>query len=228
MAGIKEEGNFEDALKMSKGVVGYIYPVVIDKKTLEIVDGKHRKAADPGWPEIQIEFESKKDRLLYRIHANLIRRTVSRKERATQLRELALYLVEEGVPTEQIAQEIVKLVPELSLGYIMNLLPAKYKSKKKREAGAKGAKIRREKNKETTETLAPTPVVSEMPTAVVPKAVEVPTGPADSVRPKPKVVTPKVFTCPRCHIEVRTLYCSKCFSELSIRDVAKILRRLRE
>jgi len=145
MAEIREEGNFEDALKMSKEVVGYIYPVVIDKKTLEIVDGKHRKTADPGWPEIQIEFESKKDRLLYRIHANLIRRTISRKERVAQLRELALYLEEEGVPTEQIAQEIVKLVPELSPGYIMNLLPAKYKSKKKREAGAKGAKIRRER-----------------------------------------------------------------------------------
>jgi len=242
MAEIEKEENFNDILKRSKDIVGYIYPVVIDKKTYEIVDGKHRKEADPRWPEIQIEFDSRKDRLLYRIHANIIRRKVSRKERAAQLCELALYLEEEGVPNEEIAQEIVKLVPELSPGYIMNLLPAKYKSKKKREAGAKGAKIRKEKTgeakakivAEATEIVTPPkPATHETETVEKPQP-SVPVAPkvekpfeamAEKPKPKPAAI-PNVLQCPRCHVEVKTLYCTKCFSELSVKEIAKILRRL--
>ena len=243
MAEIKKEENFKEILKRSKEVVGYIYPVVIDKKTLEIVDGKHRKEADPKWPEVQVEFNSKKEKLLYRIHANLMRRQVSRKERAAQLYELALYLEDEGVPTEQIAQEIVKLVPELSPGYIMNLLPAKYKSKKKREAGAKGAKVRREKLRnsalQSTETLIPKTSSNEgsaaMPEKLGLSSISTSTvnslfeDPAKSLetpktsKSRPKI--PRILICPRCRVEIRTVYCTKCFSELEVREIARILKK---
>jgi len=50
--------------------------------------------------------------------------------------------------------------------------------------------------------------------------------PEQPVKPEPKRPRAvKVFPCPRCRVEVETLYCSKCFSELSIREIAKILRK---
>jgi len=272
LAEIEKEANFEDILKKSREIVGPIYPVVVDKRTLEIVDGKHRKKADPEWPEIKVEFKSEKEKLLYRIHANLMRRKVSRKERAAQLLELALYLEEEGVPKEKIAQEIVKLVPELSPGYIMNLLPAKYKSEKRRKAGAKGAKARKKKTSATVnvpglgkvdleeekkerekeevikigfdepygavpiELPKPDPeaiaskiiiedVIPETGEVISSTVIEPKQHPKPEPKPKTKPRAVKVFPCPRCHVEVETLYCSKCFSELSIREIAKILRK---
>ena len=257
MAEIEKEANFEDILKASEEVVGPIYPVVVDKRTLEIVDGKHRKKADPDWPEVKIEFKSEKEKLLYRIHANLMRRKVSRKERASQLLELALHLEEEGVPREKIAQEIVKLVPELSPGYIINLLPAKYKSKGRRKAGIKSAEARKkkttvdvpglgkvdlEKEREKEEVitvnlaeLAYGAVPIELPkpeaaaSKIIPETGEVISStviePKQHPKPEPKPKVVKVFPCPRCHVEVETLYCSKCFSEISIREIAKFLRK---
>jgi len=40
---------------------------------------------------------------------------------------------------------------------------------------------------------------------------------------KPKLV--RTLTCPRCHVEIRTVYCTKCFSELEVREIAKILKK---
>lgn len=134
--------DFDSILERSKRIVGYIYPIIVDKDTFEIVDGKHRLEVDPRWPRREVEFKGAKERRLVRMHANLIRRKVSRKERQTQLIELASYLEDEGVPKEQIAQKVVELVPDFSPKYIINLLPAKYKTPKKRVAGIKGAKKR--------------------------------------------------------------------------------------
>ena len=47
-----------------------------------------------------------------------------------------------------------------------------------------------------------------------------------TVKPKPKSV--KTLTCPRCHVEIRTVYCTKCFSELEVREIAKILKKERD
>ena len=44
-----------------------------------------------------------------------------------------------------------------------------------------------------------------------------------TVKPKPKSV--KTLTCPGCHVEIRTVYCTKCFSELEVREIAKILKK---
>ncbi|RLI96821.1 MAG: hypothetical protein DRP00_04810 [Candidatus Aenigmatarchaeota archaeon] len=42
-----------------------------------------------------------------------------------------------------------------------------------------------------------------------------------AVKPKPV----RTLTCPRCHVEIRTVYCTKCFSELDVREIARIIKR---
>jgi hypothetical protein len=181
--------DFNTLLNLSKRIVGYLYPIIVDKDTSEVVDGKHRLEVDPRWPRREVEFKSAKERRLCRIHANLMRRQVSRKERQSQLIELASYLEDEGVPREQIAQKVVELVPDFSPKYVINLLPAKYKAPKKRAAGVKGAEKRIAIETSKTEA-KPSPIA------------------------KPK---PKPLECPSCHIELETVLCPKCWSEIVLR-----------
>jgi len=122
----REREEIIEQIRRSKDVVGYLQPVIVDADTLEIVDGKHRKQADTRWPEEKRKFKSKKEKLVYKIVSNTVRRTVSKKERQSQLLELALYLEDEGVPKEKMASEISKETG-FSLGYVERLLPKKYK-----------------------------------------------------------------------------------------------------
>lgn len=238
MAEIEKSADITEILKRSKEIVGYQQPVVIDKDTLEIVDGKHRKNADPRWPEVYKEFKNPKERLLYRIHANIMRRTVSRKERAAQLLELASYLEEEGIPAEQISQKIVELVPSLSQKYVINLLPAKYKSKERRRAGIRSAELREKRLVLKTESPAkilekPKSVTSKILTTLVekpitPESLEILQEPVGSKTRHKTSSIPKILKCPRCNVEVKTLYCTKCFSELKVNEIAAALRRASE
>jgi len=139
---VSEREAFIDSLRKSKNIVGYIHPIIVDKETFEIVDGKHRSEADPRWPRREMEFKSPKDQLVYRLNANVVRRVRSRKERASELAQLASYLEDEGIPREEIARTVCNLVPALDESYVLRLLPSKYKAPKKRVAGIKGAKKR--------------------------------------------------------------------------------------
>ena len=254
---MKEEERLEflAGLKKSKDIIGHIYPVVVKKGTLEIVDGKHRKQVDPAWPEKEVEFSSKKEEILFRMHANY-RRKISRKERAAEMLLLASILEEEGVPREQMVSKLAEITP-FSERYIRSLLPIKYKVS---EFAHKRTKVyeepvpRMKTEAKATEIVTPErakPTV-EVPVEEVPEtpieAVEAPAAPTPpptlaapieevgrpaavpvskpSGKTRPRPAIPRTFTCPRCHVEVKTLYCSKCFSELSIRDVAKILKRM--
>ena len=243
---MKEEERLEflAGLKKSKDVIGHIYPVVVKKGTLEIVDGKHRKQVDPAWPEKEVEFPDKKSEILFRMHANY-RRKISRKERRAEMLLLASILEEEGVPRERMVSKLAEITP-FSERYVRMLLPSKYKVTEKRH---KTVHKRTESDEEIfphprtvtedTETVAPSEASAVE--AAAPKAPTAPTPPTPaapieevepavpvskpSARPRRPAI-PRAFTCPRCHVEVKTLYCSKCFSELSIRDVAKILKRM--
>ena len=248
---MKEEERLEflAGLKKSKDVIGHIYPVVVKKGTLEIVDGKHRKQVDPTWPEKEVEFPDKKTEILFRIHANY-RRKISRKERRAEMLLLASILEEEGVPRERMVSKLAEITP-FSKPYIRSLLPSKYKVTEKRHKTAHKRTELDEKlvshpriGTEDTKTVAPSASAVEAAAPVEAPAAPAPTPPAPAApieevgpaavpvskpsgkaRPRRPAI-PRTFTCPRCHVEVRTLYCSKCFSELSIRDVAKILRRM--
>ena len=111
--------------KKSKSITGPIYPVIIDKNTGEIIDGKHRKTDDPTWPEKIVDPKDLKEKTLLRMHANY-RRKVTRKETKVQLLMLASILEEEGVPREHMVTELTKITP-YTKQYVRKLLPAKYK-----------------------------------------------------------------------------------------------------
>jgi len=192
-------------LKRSKEIVGYQQPVVIDKSTGQVVDGRHRKEADPRWPEVVKEF-TPKERVLYRIHANMARRDVGRKERGAELAELALILEDEGVPRDQIARGVVNLVDFLTEKYVLSLLPSKYKAEKKREAGLRSARARAREPAEAPPT-PPQPTgegVAQPTGAAAPTPT--PTPPRPPVQEKP--------TCPFCHMELEKILCPRCWREL--------------
>jgi len=226
----EEKEEFLEGLKKSKRTVGHIYPVIISKKTLGIVDGKHRKQADPTWPEKQIEFPDKKSEVLFRMHANY-RRKVSRKERQTEMLMLASYFEDEGVPREQMVSKLAEKTP-FSERYIRSLLPSKYKMMEKaRKTVHKHTELDEEPIPHLKTVMEATEIVTpSAPAEAIPAASGVVEKPSEATveKPKPKLrpVIPRAFTCPRCHVEVKTLYCTKCFSELSVEEIAKILRRI--
>jgi len=226
MKRMSEEEEFLEGLEKSKNVVGYIYPVIINKGTLRIVDGKHRKQIDPTWPEKQIEFQDKKSEILFRMHANY-RRKVSRKERQTEMLMLASYLEDEGVPREQIASKLAEITP-FSLRYVEKLLPKKYKqAKKARKPKAVGELVRHPKTiTETTKIATPSEEEVETEIPEMPEMAEekpAPTAPPVSIVEKPKRVPTDVIECPRCHIKIKTVHCPRCFVEIKIKDVRRML-----
>lgn len=120
---------FQEGLRKSKNIVGHIYPVIVKKGTIEIVDGKHRKQTDPTWPEKEVEFADKYSQVVFRLHANY-RRSIPRMETGSYVLMLAEMLEEKGVPREQIASKLAEILP-YSERWIRALLPKKYKMEEK-------------------------------------------------------------------------------------------------
>ena len=79
-----------EELKRSKQQVGFLNPVLVDQEG-KIIDGRHRKAIFPDWPEIQKEIENPIQRIQTIIHSNL-RRVVSQSETRENLIKLAVEL----------------------------------------------------------------------------------------------------------------------------------------
>jgi hypothetical protein len=123
-------------LRKSRELIGELEPVYMTPDG-EVIDGKHRLKAYPGWKTHTLNV-SHKDALILRLHRNY-RRNVSKEETKQLLLELAQALEKEGIPAEQIAQKIVELSP-YSEAYTLSLLPKKYKQPKKAEAGEKAVK----------------------------------------------------------------------------------------
>lgn len=231
-------------LRRSKNALGQIYPILIKKGSFfEIVDGRHRSQADPTWRTVEIEppedwpLSEEAYYLAVRIAANY-RRRVSRKERQTDFLMLASQLEEEGIPREKIVSTISKITG-FSERWVRKLLPSKYKATEKAPPKEYAELIPHPKiEKEATEIVTSITEskkelekTSRIPTYVgIKEAEETPKieKPYEVAveKSKPRLVLPKVFTCPRCHVEIKTVYCTRCFSELSIKDIVKILRRL--
>jgi len=223
----EEREEFLEGLEKSKNVVGYIYPVIVNKETLRIVDGKHRKQVDPSWPEKQIEFPDKKSEILFRMHANY-RRKVSKKERQTEMLMLASYLEEEGVPREQIASKLAEMTP-FSLNYVEKLLPKKYKQTRKAPKTKTDVVLVRHPKTVTETTKIVTPSEEELETEIpeMPEMAEekpAPTAPPVSIAEKPKRTVTDAIECPRCHIKIKTVHCPRCFTEIKVKDLYKLLR----
>lgn len=67
-------------LKLSEETIGQIYPVVKDAKG-NILDGFHRKRANPNWKEISLPIDNPLMALSIRIHLNDMRRSVPASEK---------------------------------------------------------------------------------------------------------------------------------------------------
>ena len=113
-----------EELKRSKQQVGFLNPVLVDQEG-KIIDGRHRKAIFPDWPEIQKEIENPIQRIQTIIHSNL-RRVVSQSETRENLIKLAVELKKAGKAPGEIVKGIHDLVPYTE-AYIRMLLPPEFK-----------------------------------------------------------------------------------------------------
>jgi len=113
-------------LAKSKRSVGPLYPVLLDARG-RVIDGLHRREADPNWPSVTLEhIKTERERLVARIVANICRRDISLEERKTQIQELAKLLAQEGVERGRMVSKIAELTG-LTDRYIRMLLPEEFK-----------------------------------------------------------------------------------------------------
>ena len=222
MAEIKKREDFVALLKRSKDVVGYLQPVVVDADTYEIVDGRHRKEADPGWPEERRKFKGSKEKLLYKIVSNNMRRTVSKKERQSQLLELALHFEDESAPREKMASKISEETG-FSLRYVERLLPKKYKETRFAPKRTKvyvdlgrPQLVKPEKPKPSEAGAGFEPAKPEF--VENEKIVAAETSVPEPSKPKPP--KPKTVVCPYCKEPISKLVCSNCLvGKISVKDL---------
>jgi ParB-like chromosome segregation protein Spo0J len=115
-------------LKTSGERVGRLYPILVDKHG-NIVDGRHRLAADEKWPKIRLEYvETEEQRLVARLISNVCRRQVSAGEKREILEKLGEIYLSEGVKLGKIAYKIADMTG-MSYRWVMKYLPDKLKER---------------------------------------------------------------------------------------------------
>jgi hypothetical protein len=123
------EDEIGSGLRLSSRRVGRLYPVLLDKHG-NVIDGKHRLAADENWPKMRLDHvESEEDRLIARLICNVCRRNVSAEEKSEILQELGEIYVEAGLkPGTELASKISE---ETGMGYrwVMKYLPDNFKER---------------------------------------------------------------------------------------------------
>jgi hypothetical protein len=122
------EDEIDSGLRLSSRRVGRLYPVLLDKHG-NVIDGKHRLAADENWPKVRLEhIETDKQMLITRLIGNVCRRLASSEEKNKMLAQLGEIYLREGVERGEIA---FKIAEETGMSYrwIMKYMPAKYKAR---------------------------------------------------------------------------------------------------
>jgi hypothetical protein len=111
--------------------ISYLQPVIVDQNGKVLV-GRHRKWADPNWPEVRVEVKDNLHGLLIRLAGN-IQRNVSVEETSSLLIAIAKELELRGVAKETICATMAKL-PGMpySERWIRECLPIEYKMESKR------------------------------------------------------------------------------------------------
>jgi len=118
-----------EELRKSKGIVGPLRPCIRDQKG-KLLAGLHRKKADPDWPEIVLSVRDELEGELIGLHDG-VQRVVSQKETQERLLRIAKLLKVRGVPPQNIAKEVAKLVPYTET-HVYSLLPEEFKIKQLR------------------------------------------------------------------------------------------------
>ena len=84
-------------LRKSTRAVGQLYPVLRDSSG-KVIDGFHRLDVDPDWKSITLEnVENEEGRLIVSVHANILRRGISRKEKMKKINDLAEIYYKQGL-----------------------------------------------------------------------------------------------------------------------------------
>jgi hypothetical protein len=123
------EDEIGSGLRRSSRRVGRLYPVLLDKHG-NVIDGKHRLAADENWPKMRVDHvESEEDRLIARLICNVCRRNVSAEEKREILQELGELHVKAGVkPGAELASKISEETC-MSYRWVMKYLPENFKER---------------------------------------------------------------------------------------------------
>lgn len=131
-------------LKTSSIRIGQLYPILEDANGV-IIDGEHRFQADGTWRRVRLEqIKTEKDRLVARIVANNVRRSVPQSEKQKLLNELGSLLSSQGVASGRIAKSIAEETG-MSYRWVMKYLSGEFKdgaqSKRASAAAQRAAKI---------------------------------------------------------------------------------------
>jgi hypothetical protein len=123
------EDEIGSGLRLSSRRVGRLYPVLLDKHG-NVIDGKHRLAADANWPKMRLDHvESEEDRLIARLICNVCRRNVSAEEKREILQELGELHVKAGLkPGTELASKISEETG-MSYRWVMKYLPDNFKER---------------------------------------------------------------------------------------------------
>ena len=109
-------------LRLSSKTIGKLYPVLLDRDG-NVIDGKHRLAADESWPKIKLEHVGcERERLLARLISNVCRRTVSSSEKSDTLARLGRIYLEAGERPGKLAYRIAEETG-MSYRWVMKYLP---------------------------------------------------------------------------------------------------------
>jgi len=115
-------------LKASSERVGRLYPILLDRHG-NIIDGRHRLAADENWPKLRLEHvETEEDRLVARLISNVCRRHVPAEEKTEMLGKLGEIYLSEGLKPGKIAHKIAEKTG-MSYRWVMKYLPDEYKER---------------------------------------------------------------------------------------------------
>jgi D-ribose pyranose/furanose isomerase RbsD len=115
-------------LRLSSKTVGKLYPVLLDRDG-NVIDGKHRLAADESWPKIKLEHVGcERERLLARLISNVCRRTVSSSEKSDTLARLGRIYLEAGERPGKLAYRIAEETG-MSYRWVMKYLPDDLKAR---------------------------------------------------------------------------------------------------
>jgi hypothetical protein len=148
-------------LKRSREQIGELEPVLVTADG-DVLDGKHRLKAYPGWKTQVVQVEDAR-KIIERVHRN-IHRKMSQSEIKQAVLQLAVAFEKAGVPKDQLVDKIREALP-FSESHIRKLLPAKYKREyKPKEKPA--VKILTEKP--PAPTLQPTPKPPEEKALICP------------------------------------------------------------
>ena len=141
---MSEEFSKESVAKSEK-VIGQLYPRLVNQEGKSL-DGDHRLAANPKWETKVVETKNRSEEILVRMHAHH-RRRVPQEETKAMMLELTKELEQSGIPKQDIAAELVKIVP-YSKRWVLMLLPREFKKVKKVEAGIVAGELIHKKMKE--------------------------------------------------------------------------------